>query len=415
MAHGARRHGGRSFLHRVAAGLVLLGATALPATANTANAATASPTGSFTGITCPSPTSCLATGTYGDAKHKYVQPLVGRWAADHWVVTRAPIPQPSNPQTSRGSLSSIACATSKRCFAVGSFDQDDGPGIHHRTLIEQWDGTRWTLASRIRPAGSMASVLSDVDCPSATRCFAVGQWENVDFVTDVFLTEWNGKTWSIVKPPPIPYKVRQSRLTSISCATASWCVAVGTYQLPAQLAQTLTEHWDGTRWRWVSSPNAPKPMNYIDVLAGVSCASPTSCLAVGSQSEGGESGRYETLSLRWTGTRWIVVSTPRPAARNVYFLNGAACPANNACFSVGNRTYYTTTGYRQVHPHVERWDGKTWSVPNTGLAEQPPLSAIECRSRSDCIAVGGGPAPVVARWNGSAWSAESVPVVPGPA
>jgi hypothetical protein len=416
MPHAARLHGRRLFLRSVAAGVAAIGVSALPTAPMPAVAASANSTAAFAAITCPTATTCFAAGTWGDAQHKYVQPLVGRLAGGKWILTRAPTPAVANGHSGRGSLEGIACATPRRCFAVGNYDVDYGQSVNRRTLIEQWDGTRWTLASRLRPPNSNTSVLTGVDCVSATKCFAVGDWHEIQSRwIQVLLAQWDGKTWSMLRAAHAPPKALDSKLRSISCGSATSCFAVGTYQLSHHPGQTLTERWDGERWAVVASPNAPAPYDSVDYLEAVSCASPASCLAVGSASTPGYDGRYQTLSLRWTGARWIFVSTPYPPSRTAYILNAAACTASNACFSVGNRIYYTTDGYPQPHAHVERWDGKTWAVANTGLASTRPLSAINCRSGTDCIAVGGGPAPVVAHWNGAAWSAESVPVVPGPA
>ena len=95
--------------------------------------------------------------------------------------------------------------------------------------------------------------------------------------------QWDGKTWSILHTPHKPPQALDSKLVSISCGSASSCFGVGTYQLSHHPGQTLTERWDGTRWALVSSPNPPKPFDDYDELTGVACASATSCLATGAQ------------------------------------------------------------------------------------------------------------------------------------
>jgi hypothetical protein len=71
-------------------------------------------------------------------------------------------------------------------------------------------------------------------------------------------------------------------LFSVSCVSASSCVAVGiTYNNAAY--ETLVFSWDGSAWTRVPSPNAG---NSNDQLNGVDCVTANSCIAVGSWLDG---------------------------------------------------------------------------------------------------------------------------------
>ena len=82
-------------------------------------------------------------------------------------------------------------------------------------------------------------------------------------------------------------------LWSVSCVSASDCVAVGSTDT-GSATETLVMVWDGTVWSIVSSPNAGTS---FDRLSSVSCVS--DCVAVG-RTDTGNSG-YETLVLSLTG------------------------------------------------------------------------------------------------------------------
>ena len=112
----------------------------------------------------------------------------------------------------------------------------------------------------------------------------------------------------------------------------------------------------------------------------------------------------------------MIVSTPAPPTYISYVLNGVACPASNACFSAGTtNTYNPDSGRLTRDAHIERWDGTRWSTAKTALDSSPPLYAIECDTPNRCIAAGASSStPVIAHWNGSAWSAAPVPVAFGP-
>ena len=66
---------------------------------------------------------------------------------------------------------------------------------------------------------------------------------------------------------------------SVSCVTASSCVAVGF--IVADLMFVMS--WDGTTWTTVPSPNVD-PENPADHLFSVSCVNSSWCVAVGETS-----------------------------------------------------------------------------------------------------------------------------------
>jgi hypothetical protein len=121
-------------------------------------------------------------------------------------------------------------------------------------------------------------------------------------------------------------------LTGVSCATATDCTAVGfssTFTATTISIKTLTEHWNGTNWSIVPSPN---PSNTQTLLHGVSCASATNCNAVGDYQT---AATTNTLIEHWNGTDWATVTTPNPAGAPGASLNGISCPTAS-CYAVGS-------------------------------------------------------------------------------
>jgi hypothetical protein len=97
--------------------------------------------------------------------------------------------------------------------------------------------------------------------------------------------------WSIVASPNAG---TSDVLSSVSCVSASDCVAVG-YTSTGPAYETLVMVWDGTVWSVVSSPNAGTS---DDGLSSVSCVSASDCVAVGDTRAGSV---YQTLVLSLTG------------------------------------------------------------------------------------------------------------------
>jgi len=173
------------------------------------------------------------------------------------------------------SLFAVSCGSSRSCTAVGSYAAKSGT----LSLSEAWDGTRWAVQSTPNPAGSQASVLSGVSCPTAGACTAVGSYFQKNAGPLTLAEAWNGTTWSI-QATPNPDATGRNGLASVSCTSAKACTAVGSdaasdFSPSAAFAET----WNGTAW---SIRPTPAPSGTPGTgLSGISCATASSCTAVG--------------------------------------------------------------------------------------------------------------------------------------
>ena len=69
---------------------------------------------------------------------------------------------------------SVSCAGATSCTAVGAKESESTDGLTlSGTLIEQWNGTTWSVIASPNPAAGLG-VLNGVSCISARHCFAVG-------------------------------------------------------------------------------------------------------------------------------------------------------------------------------------------------------------------------------------------------
>ena len=223
--------------------------------------------------------------------------------------------------------------------------------------------------------GTRSNFLSSVSCVSATECVAVGyRYTGSAFQTLVMV--WDGVEWLIVSSPNAG--TSNDRLLSVSCESASECVAVGYTQAEDFSHETLVMAWDGVEWSIVSSPNAGTSN---DRLLSVSCVSATECVAVGRTDT--DSGT-ETLVMVWDGIEWSIVASPN-AGTNEDQLDSVSCMSAAECVAVGR----TWTGSAIV-TLVLVWDGVEWSImssPNVGTMDNE-LFSVSCVSASECVAVG---------------------------
>jgi hypothetical protein len=81
------------------------------------------------------------------------------------------VPSP-NPGPGVTWLWGVSCAATDACNAAGYYFAKTGTP---RTLIESWDGTRWSVVPTPSP-GVENRALNGVSCASATTCTAAGDF-----------------------------------------------------------------------------------------------------------------------------------------------------------------------------------------------------------------------------------------------
>jgi hypothetical protein len=362
--------------------------------------------GQLAGISCTSPTACTAVGA-ADGKSGFAATLAEAWDGTSWSIQKTPNPVGAGNSV----LSGVACTAATACIAVGNHVNGAG---RQAALAEAWNGTTWSILPVPSPVGARGGALFGVSCPSATACVAVGNYRNASGAHVPLAEVWNGTAWSVLSAPS-PAKASRSYLNGVSCPSATACVAVGNYRNGSGKHVTLAEAWNGTTWSIQPTPNPASPSR--PALAGVSCTSPSACIAVGGYHLG--TGGFHTLAEVWNGTTWSIQATPSPAATSV--LTGVSCLSASDCTAAGSsEPNDVLTG---VGTLAEAWDGTSWSVqstPNPSNLTTSGLDGVSCTSPSACRAVGsyhsysGVDVTLGEAWNGTAWSIQKTPSPAGP-
>jgi hypothetical protein len=352
---------------------------------------------SLGGVTCLSPDACTAVGSYTALPNGTAETLVETWNGTSWST----VPSPGKFQSGSG-LNAVSCISASSCTAVGV-----GNG---ETLVASWNGTAWSTVSS--PNGGTASnYLSGVSCVTASFCSAVGTAGS-----GILEETWNGSTWSITSGPnPGTY---ENDLYGVSCLSTTSCAAVGRSYTDSLIPEAVAESWNGSTWSAVPTPDHQV---FADELSGVSCATASFCAAVGSYVQttsiltGGSVSK--TLIESWNGSAWSKVASP-DRYKNNNTLNAVSCLSASSCTAVGT---FLTSNAEHTQTLVESWNGSAWSKvpsPNNGsIRESNALVGVSCVSASFCAAVGSdvpssssNPQALIESWNGSAWS-----IVPNPA
>ncbi len=358
------------------AAVVLVSPTAVKAApSNWTVTPSPSPGGPLNAVSCNTASQCVAVGNYGS------DALIESWDGTAWSVVPSPDPSASSNQ-----LHGVSCAGSTFCVAVG----DDIVGSGVATLIESWDGTVWSVVPSPDPTSSV-DILEAVSCVSAVDCMAVGTYQT-GFVSDALTESWNGSIWVVV-PSPNPGS-NTNGLGGVSCTGTTQCVAVGSYYTAGSVGQALAETWNGTSW---SVTPTPTPGTSGISLSSVSCPSADYCQAVGYSTA---TSTEETAIESWDGSTWTVLPSPNPGTSTSSGLAGVSCAGPTACVAVGSyatpsgttttTTSPTTSVVSTADTLIESWDGTAWSdasSPNPSATENQ-LNGVACPTSDGCTAVG---------------------------
>jgi hypothetical protein len=286
-------------------------------------------------------------------------------------------------------LDAVSCPSRSFCAAV------DGSGY-----VTMWNGRAWSQPVQVDHSGDSLNAIS---CPSRRFCAAVDGGG--------YATTFNGDRWS--RPKDID---GQLYFWSVSCASSSFCVAVGNFDPGAnQVVVFNGRSWSkpaqiddagGNQVDAVSCPSitfcvavddagnvltfqketwsAPVRIDEQHALEDVSCSSRAFCAAVGSPIPGAGSGSEDALTF--DGTRWSAPTRIDDGrARNqiceesmVSPCEGISCPTRSFCMVEDDLD------------HVIKWDGHSWSRPTTLDLPSRLILAVACVSGSFCVATDTG-------------------------
>jgi hypothetical protein len=341
---------------------------------------------------CSSPAACTAVGKYVNTSGITVT-LAERWDGSAWQKQPSPNPSGDTTPSVAPELLGVSCPTSDFCEAVGDYQQP----FASVSIAETWNGSAWTMQSFPVPANSDGAGLTQVSCTSATFCEAVGSYfDESDGSTDPLAAVWNGTSWSIQSTPSL---TTTAAFTAVSCTSAKFCEAWGGGNA-GNPGPEVAEQWNGTSWALQTVPS-----DAVSV-AGVSCTSAKFCEAVGT-----------TAVYGWNGSQWSAQTVP--SSLSAAGLNGVSCTSAKFCELVGVEN--TSPNYVGV---AAVWNGSAWtaqSAANPSGATYASLDAVSCASASACeaagdyqiVTTGNDPKAVAEAWNGTSWVLQKAVAPPG--
>ncbi len=222
------------------------------------------------------------------------------------------------------------------------------------------------------------NILAAVSANSATDIWAVGQFVpdvNQD-LTQTLIEHWDGTSWSAVASPNVG--TLANALFSVSAQSGlAW--AVGYFIDSKFNSQSLILAWDGKKWNVVNHPHS----GVADQFFGVAAISASDIWAIGVQRD--STGKFSTLTEHFDGASWSIVPSANPGATGNQ-LFAVTAVSSNSVWAVGQQT--GNQGPDQAL--IEHWNGSKWSVaaaPSAG-AFSTQLFGVAGASDADVRAVG---------------------------
>lgn len=311
------------------------------------------PTGATTvllrGVACGGVANCTTVGEFYTSAFSPASALIEHWNGTKWSLQTAA----AIKGATQSFLDDVACEGASSCTAVGYYENSSGDS---QNVAEHWNGSKWSL--EVTPDYSkQQSTLNGVACTSASNCTAVGQAWNTAQAWVTSAEHWNGHKWSLEVTPDAPGAV-ENYAQGVACASATNCMSVGyTFSNHDETRLTLAEHMSGTAWKLETTLNPSAALEPGNNLSRVACTSTSSCTTVGWD----DNNRYVSLTLaeHWNGTSWAAMKTPNASAGTEGGqLSGIACTSSSNCTAVGSDTNSKLVDATLA----EHWNGHTWAL-----------------------------------------------------
>jgi len=336
------------------------------------------PGGPLAAMSAVSPSDVWAVGATARDPDLQLTTLVEHWNGSSWRIVPAPdVALSVGPKQPGDLLTGVAAVSIRDVWAVGasarSFIDSNGNTVDRaQTLAEHWNGTRWSVVPT--PDESPDDGLVAVSALSASDVWAVGLSSHaVDPATSVvtpLVEHWDGAHWSLVQAPTagldpsnaVAVATAQARqqagkppgyddvsFSAVHAVAADdvWAVgAITPNSGDGAPGQTFTEHWNGTRWSVIDTPDVGVDQlqhKADDSLGAVTATAGDDVWAVGSASPQG------SLTLHWDGSEWTVVPSARSGAYG--YLSDVAALSPSDVWAAGSA--------------IEHWDGHRWTQTAT--------------------------------------------------
>jgi len=220
--------------------------------------------GALSAVHALSSTNVWAAGWYSGFSSSEKYPLVEHWDGRNWHF----VPTPDYAQDHRilgnATFAGLTALASGNLWATGEMKGGSGTSV---SLVEHWMGSHWYVVDTPAPAQVGYSYPQAILAMNAHNLWVIGYWYSPKTAQNYpLLVHWDGQSWRNAAPFPLQSAPGVFFAGTALTAKDLWVVGSrgGAFDPAPTLgtirSQTLIEHWDGTHWSVVPSPNPGQPV-----------------------------------------------------------------------------------------------------------------------------------------------------------
>jgi hypothetical protein len=325
-------------------------------------------------VSCPTPGNCTAGGVYGDTaptRQAYVvDEHNGVWGTAKEVPGTAAL---NDSPVGFADVRSISCASAGNCVAGGFYTAvNGGSAADMRAFLAEERSGVWGTAKEVPGTRSLSDsdaivMVTSVSCASAGNCAAVGNYEpnpppDHRPAQQVFVVAEKNGVWGAAKMLPgiQPLNIGlYATAESVSCGSAGNCAVVGTYSglNPGVVQQVFVERDVNGVWGVAKRLPSVASLN----AGGYANFGSISCPTAASCAAGGfytdVHGAEQAFVVTLKNGVWSAKAVPGAAALN---LGNYAGVNSVSCAGAGNCTavgYYFTSWVHSLTFAVSETNG----------------------------------------------------------
>ncbi len=296
-----------------------------------------------TSVSCASAGNCTVGGAYtdgsglGDFQGFVASQVNGRWGTAIEVPGTAALNGGGN-----AGVTSVSCASAGNCTAGGYYSAGSGPSArgHYQPFVASQRNGRWGTAIELPGTAALNAAgiagVTSVSCASAGNCAAVGFYRDSSSIySQAFVASQRNGRWGTAIEMPGTAALKpagDTQVSSVACATAGSCTAGGSYAAGHGSYQGFVTSQRNGRWDMATS-NAGR----FNAVKSVSCASAGNCAAGGDYVD--SSGHLQAFVAIQRNGRWsTAIEVPGTAALDVggkAQVNSVSCNQAGSCTAGG--------------------------------------------------------------------------------
>jgi hypothetical protein len=330
----------------------------------------------------------------------------------------------------------ISCVLTTDCLGVEGTSSLSDIGAPTPNRVARWNGSSWKGVGVAMPKGTKSDDLNAVSCKGAKSCLVVGDYytSTSQNANHILALSYNGTSLKPTPTVPLPKGTTAAALTSVSCVTTRYCVALGTADgdtaaFGAVGTINIIETWNGAKWTLHPVATLIGKATFLEPTV-VSCATSAFCVLAGesvpviTSSSTTPSPFPKLYFASWNGKKLTTMKPATVSGGGDFVLpTGVSCAKASNCAVMGDDLgdISSSSGAPTLTAFTEIWNGKTWQLAKVawpkGTAESFTLG-LSCYAAHSCEAVGmdsasaaeTAPSDAVAvSFNGTAGKLQAVP------